>query len=74
MGKQGHKSRRGLGELYDEPKSIRKVILLTPTATLILYMIAEIKGLSLSEVIEQLLRQSGHDHGVIAEAEKKAGQ
>jgi hypothetical protein len=73
VGKRGHKSRRGQGERYDEPKSVRKVIVLTPTGALILKLIAQIKGESFSETIEQMLRQSGYDHGVIAQAEKKEG-
>lgn len=56
VGKNSHKSSRGQGEIHDEPKSERQLALLTPTAHKWLRIIADKKGLSLSETIEQLIR------------------
>lgn len=61
MGKKGKKSRRGVGELYPEAKTVRCVILLTPTANGILLRLAiqwaeEDERPSKSQVMEQLLR------------------
>ncbi len=64
MGKKGHKSRRGKGEIYDETKSHRKVILLTDTAYQILLRIVISDRISASEAIERLLRESSTDHGI----------
>lgn len=64
MGKKGHKSRRGKGEIYTEPKSRRKVILLTDTAYEILIKITVTNQISASEAIERLLRESSTDQGI----------
>ncbi len=56
MGRKGHRSQRGRGEMYDEPKSQRVILWLTPIAAAILKRIANVKGLSRSETIEQMLR------------------
>lgn len=64
MGKKGHKSRRGKGEIYSETKSHRKVILLTDTAYQILLRIVISDRISASEAIERLLRESSTDHGI----------
>jgi Fe2+ or Zn2+ uptake regulation protein len=58
MGKKGHKSSRGIGELHDEIKSERQVIKLTPTAYNLLRFLASESGLSISELVEQLIRSS----------------
>jgi hypothetical protein len=42
--------------MYDEPKSQRVILWLTPIAAAILKRIANVKGLSRSETIEQMLR------------------
>jgi hypothetical protein len=67
MGKAGHRSARGKGEIYPEPKNQRQVILLTATGKRILYQMSLAQSISLSEVIEQLLRKSGDDHDVNTE-------
>jgi hypothetical protein len=64
VGKKGHKSRRGKGEIYNEPKSRRKVILLTDTAFQILRRITVTDRISASEAIERLLRESSTDHSI----------
>ncbi len=63
MGKAGHRSARGKGEIYPEPKNQRQVILLTATGKRILYRMSLTQSISLSEVIEQLLRKFGDDQG-----------
>jgi hypothetical protein len=69
VGKKGHRSRRGQGEIYAEPKQHRQIVLLTHTGRKILYRASVANGTSLSETIEQLLRQIGPDHGVDTEPE-----
>jgi hypothetical protein len=64
MGKAGHRSTRGAGEIYPEPKDQRQVILLTATGKGILDRLALARSISLSEVVEQLLRKNGSDHDV----------
>lgn len=59
MGRKGHKSRRGVGESYQEPKAYRKVVGLTKTAFLILVAIMRRDKISASEAIERLLRSTG---------------
>lgn len=63
MGRPGHRSTRGKGEIYPEPKNQRQVILLTATGKKILYQMSLAQSISLSEVVEQLLRKSGDDQG-----------
>jgi hypothetical protein len=61
VGKKGQKTKRGQGEIYDEPKSVRKTILLTPTAVNILIKLAKAKNISFSELIEQIARSQTAD-------------
>jgi hypothetical protein len=61
VGKKGEKSKRGVGERYPETKSVRCVILLTPTANKILLRLAiqwaeEDERPSKGQAVEQLLR------------------
>lgn len=56
MGKKGHISRAGNGEIYEEPKSARILIILTPTALATVDATARALRLSRSEIIEQLIR------------------
>jgi hypothetical protein len=66
MGKPGIKSKRGEGEIWDEPKSERKIIGLTPTALGMLHGEMERSKLSASEVVERLIRDNlgGKSEGV----------
>jgi hypothetical protein len=64
MGKTGHRSTRGKGEIYPEPKDQRQMVLLTATGKGILQRLALARSISLSEAVEQLLRKNGDDHDV----------
>jgi hypothetical protein len=56
MGKQGNRSQRGRGEIYDEPKTEQVTLLLTRTGRSRLDVLAKSHGLSRSELIEQIAR------------------
>jgi hypothetical protein len=62
MGVKGRKSRRGVGDIYTEAKSVRRTILLTPTANNLLIAIATNSNISTSEAIERWLRAEGAAH------------
>lgn len=55
MAKKGHKSRKGVGEFYDEVK-VDTLLSLTPTARESLDQQAKSIGISRSEVVERLAR------------------
>ncbi|MBD3885500.1 hypothetical protein IFO70_27660 [Phormidium tenue FACHB-886] len=55
MAKKGHKSRKGVGEFYDEVK-VDTLLSLTPTARGSLDQQAQTMGISRSEVVERLAR------------------
>lgn len=55
MAKKGHKSRKGVGEFYDEVK-VDTLLSLTPTARANLDGQAKSIGISRSEVVERLAR------------------
>lgn len=55
MAKKGQKSRKGVGEFYDEVK-VDTLLSLTPTARGRLDQQAQAMGISRSEVVERLAR------------------
>jgi hypothetical protein len=56
MGKKGTRSTRGVGELYDQPKTVQVIVLLTPDGAALLNAKALEKKLSRSELIERFAR------------------
>lgn len=64
MGVKGRRSKRGVGDIYAEAKSVRRVIILTPTANKFLIEIAIFRNISVSEAIERWARVEGHDHNL----------
>jgi hypothetical protein len=57
MGKKGISSARGVGEIWDEPKSEQVMVLLTRSGRGMLDSLAWSHGLSRSELIEQIARR-----------------
>ncbi len=55
--RKGQKGQKNIPYLYNEVKT-RHNVLLTPTAWQILQDLAEIKGMSVSEIIEQWARDT----------------
>jgi hypothetical protein len=56
MGKQGRKSKRGKGEIYNEPKTAVVLLKLTPTASRLLRHHAAVAGISVQEFVERWIR------------------
>ncbi|KYC34781.1 hypothetical protein WA1_49535 [Scytonema hofmannii PCC 7110] len=58
MGKKGTKSTDGIGEIWDEPKSQKTTLHLTPTGKKAALERAKAMGISLSEVLERFGRET----------------
>jgi uncharacterized protein YidB (DUF937 family) len=58
MGRAGKKSQRGQGEIYSEPKDRQVILSMTQTGKAYLDQLSALAGLSRSELIEQLARNS----------------
>jgi len=56
MGKRGIRSQRGVGEIYDDPKTVQVICLMTPDGKLLLDELARSFGVSRSELLEQIAR------------------
>jgi hypothetical protein len=61
MGKKGVRSRRGVGEIYDVPKSETQVVKLTSFSYQKMRRMAKEEGISYSEFVERLIRDCGED-------------
>jgi hypothetical protein len=61
---KGRKKMRGVGEIWDETKSVRPNIMLTPTADRILKQKSKEAELSCSEFVERWLRSLDRDRDV----------
>jgi len=69
MGKKGKKSRKGVGEMYDETK-VDTLLSLTPTAKENLSQLAKELKISRSEVVERFARGSLPESVVFVEQER----